>query len=79
MSVVSPRLAAAQRTAALKRSGSKTRRRFVKFASWAFIVPMLSLFSFSLVANARTFGKPDYAAALYACSLPSSQFLPRSP
>jgi hypothetical protein len=64
MSVVSPRLAAAQRTAALKRSGSKTRRRFVKFASWAFILPMLALFSFSLVANARTFGKPDYAEAL---------------
>jgi hypothetical protein len=63
MSVESSRLAAAQRTAA-PTHGAGRRRRFTRLASWLFIVPLLSLFSFSVVANARTFGKPDYAAAV---------------
>ena len=71
MSVESPRLAAAQRTAAAhKRDGSKSRTR-LRLASWFLIVPMLSLFSFSVVAGARTVGKPDYAAALK--QLPSNK------
>jgi hypothetical protein len=73
MSVESPRLAAAQRTvaAAQKRGGSKGRRRWIRLASWCFIVPMLSLFSFSVVASARSVGKPDYASAIK--QLPSSK------
>jgi hypothetical protein len=63
MSVDSPRLAAAQRTAAGKRGASR-RRRWTRLASWGLIVPMLALFSFSVVANARNVGKPDYAQAL---------------
>ena len=71
MSVESPRLAAAQRTAAAhNRGGSKSRRR-VRLASWLLIVPMLSLFSFSVVAGARTVGQPDYAATLK--QLPSNR------
>jgi hypothetical protein len=65
MSVESPRLAAAQRTAAAKRDGAPTgRRRWIRLASWLFIVPMLAFFSFSVVANARTVGKPDFEAAI---------------
>jgi hypothetical protein len=64
MSVESPRLAAAQRIVAERRSGASRRRRTIRLASWFFIVPMLSLFSFSVVAGARTVGKPDYAAAI---------------
>ena len=64
MSVESPRLAAAQRTVAGKRRGPRGRRRWIRLASWLFIVPMLSLFSFSVVASARTVGKPDYASAI---------------
>jgi hypothetical protein len=72
MSVESPRLAAAQRTAAAhERGGSKGHRRSIRLASWAFIVPMLSLFSFSVVASARTVGKPDYASAIK--QLPSNR------
>ena len=70
MSVESPRLAAAQRTVARKR-GSKGRRCWIRLASWFFIVPMLSLFSFSVVASARTVGKPDYASAIK--QLPSNK------
>jgi len=71
MSVESPRLAAAQRTAAAhKRDGSKSRTR-LRLASWFLIVPMLSLFSFSVVASARNVGKPDYASALK--QLPSNK------
>ena len=65
MSVESPRLAAAQRTAAAKRDGAPTgRRRWIRLASWVFIVPMLALFSFSIVASAATTTRPDYAGAL---------------
>lgn len=64
MSVESPRLAAAQRTVAGKRRGPSGHRRWIRLASWLFIVPMLSLFSFSVVASARTVGKPDYASAI---------------
>jgi hypothetical protein len=70
MSVGDPRLAAAQRTAANK--ASRVRRgRKLRLASWLFIVPMLSLFSFSVVAGARTFGEPDYASAVK--QLPSNK------
>jgi hypothetical protein len=63
MSVESSRLAAAQRTAAgRKRTG--TSRRWTRPVSWLLIVPMLACFSFSIVANARGFGKPDYEAAI---------------
>jgi hypothetical protein len=59
MSVDKRRLAAAQRTAAL-RSPSKTKR----LCAWIVIVPALALFSFSVVAGAAGFGaKPDLAAA----------------
>jgi hypothetical protein len=64
MSVESPRLAAAQRTAAHRRGGPKGRRRWIRIASWFFIVPMLSFFSFSVVAGAMTVGKPDYGSTL---------------
>ena len=33
-------------------------------ATWLFIVPLLSFFSFSVVAGARTFNKPDYEGAV---------------
>ena len=71
MSVESPRLAAAQRTVARKQRGPSGRRRWIRLASWLFIVPMLSLFSFSVVASARTVGKPDYASAIK--QLPSNK------
>jgi hypothetical protein len=71
MSVESPRLAAAQRTVARKQRGPNGRRRWIRLASWLFIVPMLSLFSFSVVASARTVGKPDYASAIK--QLPSNK------
>ena len=63
MSVDTRRLAAAQRTAAGRHRAGQT-RRWTKLVSWLFIVPMLAFFSFSVVGNARTFGKPDYAAAM---------------
>jgi len=62
MSVSDPRPAAAQRTAASKARG--TRRRITVLATWMFIVPLLSFFSFSVVAGARTFTKPDYEGAV---------------
>jgi hypothetical protein len=71
MSVESPRLAAAQRTVAGKRRCPNGRRRWIRLASWLFIVPMLSFFSFSVVASARTVGKPDYASAIK--QLPNSK------
>jgi hypothetical protein len=71
MSVESPRLAAAQRTVARKQRGPNGRRRWIRLASWLFIVPMLSLFSFSVVASARNVGKPDYASAIK--QLPSNK------
>jgi hypothetical protein len=63
MSVDCTRQAAAQRTAATKHYRGHG-RRWAKLASWLFIVPMLAFFSFSVVANARTVGKPDYEAAI---------------
>ena len=63
MSVDCTRQAAAQRTAATQHYRGHG-RRWAKLASWVFIVPMLAFFSFSVVANARTFGKPDFAAAI---------------
>jgi hypothetical protein len=62
MSVSDPRPAAAQRTAA--KSARGTRRKLTVLATWMFIVPLLSFFSFSVVAGARTFNKPDYAGAV---------------
>jgi hypothetical protein len=60
MSVENPRFAAAQRTAA----GSRRARTF-RVATWLLIVPLLSLFSFSVVAGARGLdGKRDYAEAV---------------
>jgi hypothetical protein len=70
MSVGDPRLAAAQRTAAHKSSRARRGRR-LRLASWLLIVPMLSLFSFSVVAGARNVGKPDYASAVK--QLPSNK------
>jgi hypothetical protein len=58
MSVSDPRPAAVQRTAA------GTRRRARLCATWLFIVPLLALFSFSVVAGATTFGKPDVGSAV---------------
>jgi hypothetical protein len=56
MSVVDPRPAAAQRTAA---------RRFRIVATWLVAVPMLAFFSFSVVAGASTYnGKPPVENAL---------------
>jgi hypothetical protein len=63
MSVDCSRQAAAQRTAATRHYRGQG-RRWTKLASWLFIVPMLAFFSFSVVANARTVGKPDYEAAI---------------
>jgi hypothetical protein len=41
--------------------------RAFRLASWLLIVPILSLFSFSVVAGARGFGaRPDYAGAASA-------------
>ena len=61
MSVDTRRLAAAQRTAALR---SLSTSRSKRLGAWIIIVPALSLFSFSLVAGAAGFGaKPDLAAA----------------
>jgi hypothetical protein len=70
MSVVDPRLAAAQRTAAshgAKRAGHRVRL----LATWLFIVPLLSLFSFSVVASAKTLSKPDLKGAV--SRLPSNE------
>ena len=63
MSVDDSRIAAAQRTVALARASARSRRSWKRIASWALIVPTLSLFSFSVVAGAQTVGKPDYAGA----------------
>ena len=62
MSVENPRFAAAQRTVAASR-----RVRIFRVATWFLIVPLLSLFSFSVVAGARGLsGKRDYAEAVSA-------------
>ena len=62
MSVENPRSAAAQRTVAASR-----RVRIFRVATWFLIVPLLSLFSFSVVAGARgVSGKRDYAEAVSA-------------
>jgi hypothetical protein len=62
MSVVDPRPAAAQRTAA---------RRFRIVATWLVAVPLLAFFSFSVVAGASTYnGKPPVERALQ--QLPST-------
>jgi hypothetical protein len=58
MSVDDPRLAAAQRTAA------RNWRRARLCATWLFIVPLLAMFSFSVVAGAKTFGKEDVGGAV---------------
>jgi hypothetical protein len=58
MSVDDPRLAAAQRTAA------RNWRRARLCATWLFIVPLLAMFSFSVVAGAKTFGKEDVGRAV---------------
>jgi hypothetical protein len=58
MSVGESRLAAAQRTAASRRGRTRTR-----LAAWIVIVPTLTLFSSTVIAGAKTFGKPDYAQA----------------
>jgi hypothetical protein len=60
MSVGDPRLAAAQRTAARK----SNLRRARLCATWLFIVPLLGLFSFSVVAGASTFGREDLGGAI---------------
>jgi hypothetical protein len=65
MSVDDPRPAAAQRTAVAPRNRS-TRRKVARLATWILIVPLLALFSFSVVAGATTFGKPDLAKAVKA-------------
>jgi len=61
MSVDDPRPAAAQRTAA----PSRPRRRALKVAAtWLLVVPLLTMFSFSVVASAKTLEKPDVAGAV---------------
>jgi hypothetical protein len=62
LSVDDPRHAAAQRTA-VKRAGGRVRRVRL-LATWLFIVPLLSFFSFSVVAGAKTFGKPNLRDAV---------------
>lgn len=69
MSVDDPRHAAAQRTAAQTRGKRAHRVRLA--ATWFFIVPLLSFFSFSVVAGAKTFSKPDVAGAV--AKLPSDE------
>jgi hypothetical protein len=60
MSVEDARFAAAQRTAAATR-----RVRAFRVATWLLIVPLLSLFSFSVVAGAQGLnGKREYAEAV---------------
>ena len=60
MSVEDARFAAAQRTAAASR-----RVRAFRVATWLLIVPLLSLFSFSVVAGARGLnGKREYAESV---------------
>jgi hypothetical protein len=60
MSVENARYAAAQRTAEASR-----RVRVFRVATWILIVPLLSLFSFSVVAGARGLnGKRDYDEAV---------------
>src|SRR5919201_2908136 len=58
MSVGDSRFAAAQRTAASRRGRTRTR-----LAAWVVILPTLTLFSSTVIAGAKTFGKPDYAQA----------------
>jgi hypothetical protein len=71
MSVDDPRLAAAQRTAA------RHWRRVRLCATWLFIVPLLAMFSFSVVAGAKTFGKPDVGSAVQ--KLPDDQHVVEVP
>jgi hypothetical protein len=71
MSVDDPRPAAAQRTAA--RSWHRARL----CATWLFIVPLLAMFSFSVVAGAKTFGKPDVGKAVQ--KLPDDQHVVEVP
>ncbi len=60
MSVGKRRLAAAQRTAAVRTTPSRAKR----LGAWIIIVPALALFSFSVVAGAAGFNaKPDVASA----------------
>ena len=60
MSVDKRRLAAAQRTAASRKTPSRARR----LGAWIIIVPALAAFSFSVVAGAAVAqGKPGLAAA----------------
>ena len=61
MSVEKRRLAAAQRTAAL-RSGRTSRLRLA--TTWLAAAIGLSLFGFTVLASAGTFSKPDYAKAV---------------
>src|SRR5260370_13277784 len=63
MSVVDPRLAAAQRTA-VSQNPKRVSHRVRLATTWLFIVPLLSLFSFSVVASAKTLSKPDLKGAL---------------
>src|SRR6266850_1102191 len=70
MSVVDPRLAAAQRTA-VSHGAKRTGHRVRLLATWLFIVPVLSLFSFSIVASAKTLSKPDIKSAV--SRLPSDE------
>jgi hypothetical protein len=71
MSVDDPRPAAAQRTAAAARGTTPRRRRVATLATWFFVVPLLSFFSFTVVAGATTFDKPQTAKAVK--QLPSTQ------
>lgn len=64
MSVDDPRPAAAQRTAAATRARSSRRRRASTLATWLFVLPLLTFFSFTVVAGAATFGKPQTAKAV---------------
>jgi hypothetical protein len=61
MSVENRRFAAAQRTAAVP-AGPRGRLKLT--ATWLVIATALSAFSFTVVAGASTFGKPDYGRAV---------------
>jgi hypothetical protein len=61
MSVGNRRFAAAQRTAAVP---ARARGRLKLTATWLVIATALSAFSFTVVAGARTVGRPDYGRAV---------------
>jgi hypothetical protein len=65
MSIEHRRPAAGQWTAAYMRDDAlQTRGRRRRLTSWLLILPVLGVFSLSLVTGAEAFGKNDYASAI---------------